>query len=756
MPTLVIRHPDGTQTEETLEAELSIGRAEGNDLRLTEGGVSRKHARFFVENGEVLVEDVGSANGTTVDGARIDGPTPVAVGSVVELGDYEVRLKEEARPKRGAAPAKTKAPGGKSTGVVPVMKPGGPAALAKRTKPNRSSTPQLRGLSGAVNGQSFPLKGTMVVGRVAEADLQVEDDSVSRKHAELEVKGREVVLRDLGSANGTTINGVPITSDTALTVGDIIQFGVVELIFESSAGSGSRAPVSRTPELAVSPRRAPVRRDRSRGDDAGDFEPTSAKVPGSQKRLVIIGGAVAVFLLVLVGAKAVIGPSAGPGVKPGGSQPILAAGGAQKPAVTQAEQLEEALSACRQYSALDSATGPNWARAEEACKVAIELEPIHKEGNELMKRIQLNRVCEENLKQAKTLVSANRAEESLELFAKIRPECGYFLKALAAAKAPVEDVKKATGIECKQYAANGKWENAVKRCELYTRLACQLMDKDERQPPPMMKVKLDGPLTHNDWRPKDPLYLNFLKARERVAPNDGVWSCPEIPVFRPPQAGEDPAKRAKDEFMKRSPDPDMGHALELYFDGKFQEMLVPLQRIQDSMQKSKLHEQARELSRNMTSAANQYKSGSTELGNDKPEKAEEPFRNALAIDEKLVMGEAVGNNETLRRELDRRKSFVRKNVLEEMSRSTYQKGKGFADRQDWRQACRVWKLGMSFSKSDTDLLRAVTNKCTGRAAEFFKTANTCEELKAVLEYAVDGDTYKEKATAAMAEMKCQE
>ena len=207
--------------------------------------------------------------------------------------------------------------------------------------------------------------------------------------------------------------------------------------------------------------------------------------------------------------------------------------------------------------------------------------------------------------------------------------------------------------------------------------------------------------------------------------------------------------------MKRSPDPDMGHALELYFDGKFQEMLVPVQRIQDSMQKSKLHDQARQLSRDMTSAANQYKSGSTELGNDKPEKAEEPFRNALAIDEKLVMGEVVGTNEALRRELDRRKSFVRRNILDEMSKSTYQKGKGFADRQDWRQACRVWKLGMSFSKSDTSLLTAVTNKCTGRA-EFFKMAGTCEELKAVLEYAVDGDTYKEKATAAMADMKCQE
>lgn len=753
MPTLVIRHPDGSETEETLGGQLTIGRAEGNDLILTEGGVSRKHARFFLKRDEVEVEDVGSANGTFVDGVKIDGPTAITSSSVVVVGDYEVRLKESPRSKRSPSSGKAKPAGSRSTGVVDAVKPGGPAALAKRTKPNRSVSPQLRGLTGAVSGKSFVLKGTMVVGRVPEVDLQVEDDSVSRKHAELEVKGREVVLRDLSSANGTTVNGVPITTDTALTVGDIIQFGVVELIFESSAGSGPRQAVVRAKEAPVSPRRAPVRRDRTRDDD--DFEPTSAKVPGSRKRLLIIGAVVVVFLLVMVGVKAWMGPRTT--VRPGGIEPIAAGGpGSGKHAVSPADQLEEALGACRQYSAMDSATGPNWPRAEEACKAALELEPIHKEANELMKRISLNRACEESLKQAKTLVAAGRAEESLDLFAKIHPDCGYFLKALAAAKGPVEDVKKLAGTECKQYAANGKWENAVKRCELYTRLACQLMDKDERQAPVMMKAKLDGPLGRNDWRPKDPLYLNFLKARERLTPNEPPWVCPELLVFRPPQAGEDPAKRAKEDFMKRYPDPDMGHALELYFDGKFQEMLVPVQRIQDSMQKSKLHDQARELSRNMTSAANQYKSGSTELGNDKPEKAEEPFRNALAIDEKLVMGETVGTNEALRRELDRRKSFVRRNILEEMSKSTYQKGKGFADRQDWRQACRVWKLGMSFSKSDTDLLRAVTNKCTGRAAEFFKTANSCEELKAVLEYAVDGDTYKEKATAAMAEMKCQE
>ena len=73
MPTLVVRHPDGSESEHELSGELKIGRQEGNDLVLAEGGVSRQHARVFVEGGKVMVEDAGSANGTFVDGERIAG-----------------------------------------------------------------------------------------------------------------------------------------------------------------------------------------------------------------------------------------------------------------------------------------------------------------------------------------------------------------------------------------------------------------------------------------------------------------------------------------------------------------------------------------------------------------------------------------------------------------------------------------------------------------------------------------------------------
>ena len=252
MPTLVIKNPDGTEQEQDFADELVVGRAEGNDLILAEGGVSRKHARFFLEGTDVMVEDLGSANGTIVNDERIEGPTKLEAGARVVLGDYEASVKvgAKSRPKvdksqarpSGRATGTIKRPeglakgDGRSTKVMPAVK--GPASSgAKRPSRAGSTGPSLRGLSGPVTGKSFPLTGVMVVGRVAGVDLRVDDDSVSRRHAELETSGGEVVLRDLGSANGTTVNGTPISEDTPLSAGDISQFGVVEMMYENGAAS---------------------------------------------------------------------------------------------------------------------------------------------------------------------------------------------------------------------------------------------------------------------------------------------------------------------------------------------------------------------------------------------------------------------------------------------------------------------------------------------------------------------------------------
>ncbi len=788
MPTLVIKNPDGSQQEQDVAEQLTIGRAEGNDLILSEGGVSRKHARFFVEGEACMVEDTGSANGTFVDGAKIEGPTRLSNKSQIVIGDYEIQLKLGSKPlprvsKAAAKPSKEPtAANGKSlkspsspgsprvTRVVQAIKATGPGAsggaLAKRPGPQKTSGPQLRGLTGAITGKTFSLTGTMSVGRVAGVDIVVDDDSVSRRHAELIVNGREVTVKDLGSANGTTVNGAPIAEDTILAPGDIIQFGVVEVMFETGGTSGPRAPIARRsaaeaaaparPSRGATPRGGPSDSlDGSTGESSG----LSALLADPKKKKIIFGTAGALGLLfVIILIKAITAPpdvvDIGPQALGGGPKKIKnQAAVARDPA----EQIEELLAECRTYSNSEAGM-TDWSRADAACQKVIELEPIHQEANTLVKRISVLKVCEQNFNGAKEALAGGQLEAALDLLSKIGRSCeSYLLKSLSVAKEPVAEVKKRSGTDCKSYSSNAKWELAYKRCELYSRLACQILEPNDLYPPALMKMKLDGPLNlKTEWRPKDPLYINFLKAREKLKPGEPMWQCPEIPAFRPPPPPADPGKLAKQELQARYPEPDMGRALVFYFSGDFQSAPVLLQKIGEKMEKAQYHEAARALLLDMNNAINLFENGTTEITNDRPEKAETPFLKALAVDERLVLGEraATLTADEKKKELDKRVSYIRKAIVETMSSQSYEKGRSLADRKDYRAACRVWKLGLKFSRSNIDLLKAATNVCTPRASEAFERGQTCEQLKAALDFAVDGDGFKEKIVESMTTEGC--
>ena len=81
----------------------------------------------------------------------------------------------------------------------------------------------LRGISGEQFGRSHPLQATMLVGRADDASLCLPLESISRQHARLTPAGDEVLVEDLGSANGTWINGKRISRGQAHH-GDEIRF----------------------------------------------------------------------------------------------------------------------------------------------------------------------------------------------------------------------------------------------------------------------------------------------------------------------------------------------------------------------------------------------------------------------------------------------------------------------------------------------------------------------------------------------------
>src|SRR5215470_10101117 len=93
---LVIQDDEGKTTVVPLiRDEITIGRKEGNTIRLTERNVSRRHARILKNNGEVHIEDLGSYNGIRVNNARIAERISLRVSDQVQIGDYKLYLKAE-------------------------------------------------------------------------------------------------------------------------------------------------------------------------------------------------------------------------------------------------------------------------------------------------------------------------------------------------------------------------------------------------------------------------------------------------------------------------------------------------------------------------------------------------------------------------------------------------------------------------------------------------------------------------------------
>ena len=81
----VIQGPETGRVLQLAGSEVTIGRAEAT-LRLSDGTVSRQHARLFQRDGQWIIEDIGSANGTFVNGVRLTRPVQLNIGDQIRCG----------------------------------------------------------------------------------------------------------------------------------------------------------------------------------------------------------------------------------------------------------------------------------------------------------------------------------------------------------------------------------------------------------------------------------------------------------------------------------------------------------------------------------------------------------------------------------------------------------------------------------------------------------------------------------------------
>ncbi len=102
-----------------------------------------------------------------------------------------------------------------------------------------------------ISGTTYELVDNLVtVGRSPDNAIVIDNPSVSARHAQLQLVGETYRLKDLGSTNGTQVNGKPVT-ETLLSFDDRVRFGAAEARFESDA-SGSR-PLPQLEEIKARP-----------------------------------------------------------------------------------------------------------------------------------------------------------------------------------------------------------------------------------------------------------------------------------------------------------------------------------------------------------------------------------------------------------------------------------------------------------------------------------------------------------------------
>jgi pSer/pThr/pTyr-binding forkhead associated (FHA) protein len=194
--------------------EVRIGRRADVELPLPFPALSGLHARLTRSSDGWRIEDLGSTNGTRVDGERLapGNPRPIAPGAQVVLGEVTLIFDGEVSPVLGAE---------------------GTATIARRLVSDLfaaapgTATPTLSIVSGVPGRPALRLEDLerrYLAGRVETCDLQLLSDEISREHAAFVRRWDGVVVKDLGSKNGILVNEAPVV-EQRLHDGDLVRIG---------------------------------------------------------------------------------------------------------------------------------------------------------------------------------------------------------------------------------------------------------------------------------------------------------------------------------------------------------------------------------------------------------------------------------------------------------------------------------------------------------------------------------------------------
>lgn len=228
MPKLIVIEK-GTGKKQAFEFShegATIGRAEDNLVNLADSNVSRRHAQIVVAGNNCFLVDLGSGNGTFLNGSKVKSNEQVILrhGDTISIESFNLSFNMIDEMLANSFNEVT------DSDMLEVK------LLKKVLRAiDKESIPSIEVLNGNFVGKKFFIPADIeeaVIGRDETADFEIKEYVISRNHAKI-VRGEEhVTIQDLGSKNGTYVNNRRIT-EQELHDGDRIALGTIVLIYRN-------------------------------------------------------------------------------------------------------------------------------------------------------------------------------------------------------------------------------------------------------------------------------------------------------------------------------------------------------------------------------------------------------------------------------------------------------------------------------------------------------------------------------------------
>ncbi len=221
--------PNGEHPDVLLEdGEATVGSAPGNRVLIPDAGLAARHAGFRVdEQRGILLSVLDAAAGVHVNARPVREFAFLRLGDVVSLERLQVLVK----PDRDA--------------LIEDSVPADSRPLVDSAQRTAAARVVLRGVSGSYSGRSLSLRDPVRIGRGATMEVHLDDPDLPEHHATLEIHGECVLLRGVGSSEGSVVNGVPVRN-AVLHPGDQIAVDGHRFVLEAPGlpPRGSAAPAT--------------------------------------------------------------------------------------------------------------------------------------------------------------------------------------------------------------------------------------------------------------------------------------------------------------------------------------------------------------------------------------------------------------------------------------------------------------------------------------------------------------------------------